>query len=97
MTRRIKKQLKDFFDKQTLTDKERQFIIGCIRAQNKYPQLTQRQWDILMEIKERYSNVENTRSEETSERKNPVPWKNVRRFQQTTKIRQTREEGDGSS
>ena len=40
MTRRIKKPLKDFFEKQSLTDAEKDFILGCINAQNKYPQLT---------------------------------------------------------
>ena len=66
MTRRIKKDLKEFFDNQELTDQEKSFIVGCIRAQNKFPQLTQRQWDIVQEIKERYSNVEISRSGETS-------------------------------
>jgi hypothetical protein len=63
MTRRIKKPLKDFFDKQTLTDAEKEFILGCINAQSKYPQLTHRQWQIVNEIKERYSNVKISRSE----------------------------------
>jgi len=60
MTRRIKKPLKDFFDKQTLTDAEKDFIIGCINAQSKYPQLTHRQWQIVTEIKERYEKCQNT-------------------------------------
>ena len=55
MTRRIKKDLKDFFDNQPLTDKEKNFIIGCIRAQDNYPQLTSRQWEIVQEIKNRYT------------------------------------------
>lgn len=59
-TRRIKKSLKDFFDKQALTDSEKDFIIGCINAQNKFPQLTHRQWQIVNEIKERYSKCQNT-------------------------------------
>jgi hypothetical protein len=57
VTRRIKKPLREFFDKHTLTDTEKTFILGCISAQSKYPQLTQRQWDIIQEIKERYKNV----------------------------------------
>lgn len=64
MTRRIKKELKEFFDNQELTDQEKSFIVGCIRAQSKFPQLTQRQWDIVQEIKERYNNVKVPRSKE---------------------------------
>ena len=60
--RRIKKQLKEFFDNNALTDKEKAFIMGCMRAQVKYPQLTQSQWDVLMSIQERYKNGK-TRSE----------------------------------
>jgi hypothetical protein len=60
--RRIKKQLKEFFDNHALTDKEKAFIMGCMRAQVKYPQLTQSQWDVLMSIQERYKNGK-TRSE----------------------------------
>ena len=66
MTRRIKKPLKDFFDNHSLTDAEKSFILGCIQAQNKFPQLTHRQWQIVCEIKERYKNGKNSRSEETS-------------------------------
>ena len=61
MIRRIKKPLREFFDKHSLTDAEKNFIVGCIDAQSKYPQLTQRQWDIILEIKERYSNVKISR------------------------------------
>ena len=60
MTRRIKKPLKDFFDNQSLTDAEKEFILGCINAQSKYPQLTHRQWQIVNEIKERYEKCQNT-------------------------------------
>ena len=56
MTRRIKKQLQEFFDKQTLTDKEKSFILGCTIAQVKHPQLTNKQWKIVMDIEERYKN-----------------------------------------
>ena len=68
MTRRIKKPLKDFFDKHSLTDAEKSFILGCINAQNKYPQLTHRQWSIICEIEERYKNVKVPRSEEITKR-----------------------------
>ena len=64
MTRRIKKPLKDFFDNHSLTDAEKSFILGCIQAQNKFPQLTHRQWQIVCEIEERYKNGKNSRSEE---------------------------------
>jgi len=68
MTRRIKKPLKDFFDNHSLTDAEKSFILGCIQAQNKFPQLTHRQWQIVCEIKERHSNGKNSRSEEITKR-----------------------------
>lgn len=55
-TRRIRKHLKQFFDDKQLTIKEKQFILGCINAQKKFPQLTSRQWSIICEIEERYKN-----------------------------------------
>lgn len=54
MTRRIKKQLKEFFESQPLTDAEKNFIFGCIAAQQQYPQLTNRQWEIVCDIESRY-------------------------------------------
>lgn len=56
----------EFFEKQALTEAEKSFILGCINAQKKYPQLTQHQWQIVNEIKERYNNVKISRSEKTS-------------------------------
>jgi hypothetical protein len=56
MTRRIKRKLKEFFESKPLTNKEKEFIFGCIAFQDTYPQLTNRQWQIVMEIKERYAN-----------------------------------------
>lgn len=56
MTRRIKKQLQEFFDKQALTPKEKSFIVGCILAQTNHPQLTNKQWAVVMAIEERYKN-----------------------------------------
>jgi len=53
-TRRIRKPLKDFFDKHALTDAEKDFILGCMLAQSRYPQLTHRQWQIVNDIKDRY-------------------------------------------
>jgi hypothetical protein len=55
MSRRIKKEIKEFFDNQPLTDFEKAFIIGCIKAQEKYPQLTTKQWGLINKIKERYN------------------------------------------
>tara|TARA_B110000285_G_C15129487_1_gene622521 strand:+ start:1073 stop:1252 length:180 start_codon:yes stop_codon:yes gene_type:complete len=52
--RRIKKPLKDFFDSKELTDKELSFIKGCLKAQVKYPQLTQSQWDVIVSIQNKY-------------------------------------------
>lgn len=57
-TRRIRKELRTFFEDKKLTDKERSFITGCLRGQQKHPQLTSRQWQIVCEIKEKYDNVE---------------------------------------
>jgi hypothetical protein len=54
MTRRIKKDLKEFFDKQSLTDAEKSFIVGCMLAQNNHPQLTNKQWKIVTDIEKRY-------------------------------------------
>jgi hypothetical protein len=68
MIRRINKTLKEFFDKQALTDFEKTFIIGCIKAQDKYPQLTTKQWSVVVRIKERYKYDEHSRSEEAAKR-----------------------------
>jgi len=58
ITRRIRKKLKTFFEDKELTDKERSFISGCLKAQQKYPQLTSRQWQIVCDIEKKYNNVE---------------------------------------
>ena len=55
--RRIKKPLLAFFEKHSLSDGEKSFILGCIEAQKKYPQLTHRQWQIVLEIKSRYEKI----------------------------------------
>lgn len=54
ITRRIRRDLADFFENQNLTDEERNFILGCTRAQIKFPQLTARQWQIVLEIEQKY-------------------------------------------
>ena len=56
VTRRIRKELKIFLEDKELTDKEKSFISGCIKAQQKHPQLTSRQWQIVCEIEQRYKN-----------------------------------------
>lgn len=66
ITRRIKKPLKEFFDKHTLTDWEKSFILGCIQAQTIHPQLTHRQWETVCKIEKRYKDVEISRGEATS-------------------------------
>ena len=58
MIRRIKTRLKKFFEEKPLTDKEKHFIIGCINAQNQYPQLTMAQWRIIKEIESKYKGRE---------------------------------------
>ncbi len=58
ITRRIRKELKIFFEDKELTDKERSFISGCLKAQQKHPQLTSRQWQIVCDIEKKYNNVE---------------------------------------
>ena len=61
--RRINKPLLAFFEKQTLTDSEKSFIVSALNNQKNHPQLTSRQWQIVCEIKERYKDVKISRSE----------------------------------
>jgi hypothetical protein len=68
MSRRINKTLKQFFEKQALTEFEKGFILGCIKAQDKYPQLTIKQWSVISRIKERYKYDEDSGSKETAQR-----------------------------
>ena len=68
MTRRIKKPLSEFFDTQSLTAREKSFILGCMRFQELYPQLTNKQWKVVCDIEKRYRNGNNKGYEETSER-----------------------------
>jgi len=68
MIRRIKKPLKDFLDNQSLTDAEKSFILGCINAQNKYPQLTHRQWQIVCDIEKKYKDEQIPKGEEITKR-----------------------------
>ena len=58
ITRRIRKELKIFFEDKELTDKERSFVSGCLKAQQKHPQLTSRLWQIVCDIEKKYNNVE---------------------------------------
>lgn len=54
MTRRIKKDLREFFINQALTDAEKAFIFSCMNRQQEYPQLTSNQWRVVTEIALRY-------------------------------------------
>lgn len=63
VTRRINKALREFFEKQALTDSEKSFIVSALSNQKNHPQLTLRQWQIVCEIKERYKDVKISRSE----------------------------------
>lgn len=66
MTRRIKKHHLDLFDKYKLTDREQSFILGCIKFQEKYPQLSNKQWRIVVLIYERYRKKDESKpSQET--------------------------------
>ena len=62
MSKRINKKLKQFLDEKPLTDWEKNFIIGCIRAQDKswYGQLTTKQWNKVKSIKEKYNDIESS-------------------------------------
>ncbi len=55
-TRRITRKLEDFLRKQELTRSEYDFLAGCLDFQQRIPQLTSRQWDVILKIKEKYSN-----------------------------------------
>lgn len=66
MTRRLKKHHMDILEKYHLTDKERNFILGCIRCQERHPQLTSKQWSIAMDIYERYKIYESNSSKTSS-------------------------------
>lgn len=66
MSRRIKKPLKDFLEKQPLTDWEKSFILSVLKIQMNYPQLSQGQWNTVCKIEKRYRDVEISRGEETT-------------------------------
>ena len=68
MTRRIKRPLREFFESKPLTDKEKTFILGCMRLQMQHAQLTNKQWAVVCQIKERYSHGQVQRREKTTER-----------------------------
>ena len=55
-TRRITKKLELFLKKQELTRFEYDFLKGCLEFQQKIPQLTNRQWNVIIRIKEKYIN-----------------------------------------
>lgn len=67
MTRRIKKQLQSFFNKQLLNSKEQNFIDTCIYMQSQHPQLTSAQWKVILEIENKYKNSPKPRLSEESD------------------------------
>ena len=50
-TRRITRKLEDFLRKQELNRSEYDFLVGCFDFQQRIPQLTSRQWDVIMKMK----------------------------------------------
>ena len=56
-TRRINGKIKQQLDKKPLTDADKRFIMGCIKAQIKQPQLTNAQWEIVQEIRKKYEQI----------------------------------------
>ncbi len=56
MIRRIKTNLKRFFESKPLTDKEKSFIMSALSSQQKYPQLHPNIWKVVCEIESRYKN-----------------------------------------
>ena len=55
-TRRITKKLELFLKKQKLTRLEYEFLKGCLRFQQKIPQLTNKQWNVIIKMKKKYIN-----------------------------------------
>lgn len=52
--KRITRSLAQFFKAQNLTASEHTFIQGCIKMQQRYPQLTAKQWDIVQTMYRKY-------------------------------------------
>ena len=55
-TRRITKKLELFLKKQELTYFVYDFLKGCLNFQQKIPQLTNKQWNVIIKIKKKYYN-----------------------------------------
>lgn len=70
MMRRIKTNLKRFFESKPLTDKEKSFILSALNNQQKYPQLHPNIWKVVCDIESRYKNEQISRSEKNTVRKN---------------------------
>ena len=49
----LDKEIEMFCELNEIEDKN-ELILGCIKAQSQYPQLTTAQWRIVMEIKKKY-------------------------------------------
>jgi hypothetical protein len=54
--RRIRTNLKRFFESKPLTDKEKSFILSALSNQQKYPQLHPNIWKVVCDIESRYKN-----------------------------------------
>ena len=55
-TRRITKKLELSLKKQKLTRFEYEFLKGCLEFQQKIPQLTNKQWNVIIRMKKKYIN-----------------------------------------
>lgn len=53
----MRKDLIEYFEDREIIGWDYNFIQGCIRFQNEYPQLTGRQWDRLLKLKSKYEKV----------------------------------------
>lgn len=53
-TRRIRKELLQFFNAAPLEEKDRTFIESCLKSQQRHPQLTSRQWEVVQGIYQKY-------------------------------------------
>lgn len=49
-TRRISKKIEDEILRRNLTEEQKTFIKGLLIFQKKYPQLSQKQWEIFQKI-----------------------------------------------
>jgi len=55
ITRRITKRMTTFFITQKMSSYDSNFIRGCLKCQEEYPQLTTRQWNTVKGILTKYN------------------------------------------